>query len=289
MSDYVIVTDSTCDLPQEMADEMNIKVVRLHVLLDGKSYENYLDGRELSFPDMYNAMRNKKLPTTSQATYQGFLECFEPILNEGKDILYVGFSGAMSGTYQAGCLCANDMLEKYPDRKILTVDSLAASSGEGLLVYLCAKKKEEGLSLEEVQMYGKENALHMCHTFTVADLMHIMRGGRASKGSAIIGTIIGIKPILRINEEGLIEAYDKIRGRKRAISKVIETFKENVTDLDTPVFVSHGDCEEEALDMARRLKEEVGIKNVIINYVGAVCGCHGGPDILAIFYHGKKR
>lgn len=289
MSEFVIVTDSTCDLPPYIADDFDIRVVRLHVLLDGKSYENYLDGRELSFPDMYAAMRNKKLPTTSQATYGGFEEAYEPILKEGKDILYIGFSSAMSGTYQAGCLCANDMKEKYPDRKILTVDSYAASTGEGLLVYLSALKKKEGKSLEEVYEYACENAMHMCHTFTVNDLMHIMRGGRASKGSAIIGTIIGIKPILKISEEGLIEAYDKIRGRKKAINEVIETYKNNVTDLDIPVFVSHGDCEEEAQEVARKLREEVGATNVIVNYLGAVCGCHGGPDLLAIFYHGKKR
>ncbi|MCR5254851.1 MAG: DegV family protein [Acetatifactor sp.] len=289
MTDYVILTESTCDLTQEMADNFNLEVVRLHVILDGKEYENYLDGRELSFKDMYDSMRNKKLPTTSQVNTQAFTEAMEPILASGKDILYVAFSSPMSGTQNSGRLAAEDLLEKYPDRKIEIVDTLAASLGEGFAVYMAAKKKEEGLSLEDNAAYVRNLVPHLAHTFTVTDLMHIMRGGRATKSSAVIGSMLGIKPMMHVNDEGLMEPLGKVRGRKASIRRVVEIVKENMVSTELPYFVGHGDCEDEAMELAEILKSELGLKNVFVNYLGAICGCHAGPGIIGVFYYGKKR
>lgn len=289
MSEYVILTDSTCDLPQKIAQDMELSVISLSVLLEEKSYKNYLDGRELSFQKFYDSMRNKQLPTTAAVNVYDFMEIMKPILAAGKDILYLGFSSAMSGTYSAGCVAAKELLQTFPDRKVVTVDSLAASLGEGLLVYLCALEKKKGKSIEEVKAFAEENKFHMCHMFTVDDLFHIMRGGRVTKTTAIFGSILGIKPILRVDDQGLMDTIGKARGRKNAIRNIVETVKNTITDPNLPVFIGHGDCEEEAQMVADMLRESVGVKDITINYIGVVCGSHSGPGILGIFYHGNKR
>ncbi len=289
MNEYVILTDSTCDLPADMAMELNLSVISLSVLLDEKNYKNYLDGRELSFQDFYDSMRNKKLPTTSAVNVFDFLEIMEPILASGKDILYLGFSSAMSGTFSAGCVATKELLQKYPKQKILTVDSLSASLGEGLLVYLCAMEKKRGSTIEQLQAYAEANKMHICHLFTVDDLFHIKRGGRISSSTAIFGSILGIKPILRVDEGGLMNTIGKARGRKGALRELVNLVKETITNPEMPIFIGHGDCLNEAEQVAMMLKEQVGAKKVFINYIGVVCGSHSGPGILGIFYYGKKR
>ena len=289
MYNYAILTESTCDLPAQLAAELDLHVVRLHVLLDGKDYENYLDGRELSFKSLYDSMREKKLPTTSLATYDSFYSEMKEILDAGQDILYIGFSSTMSGTQNNGRLAAADLLEQYPERRIEIVDSLSASIGEGLLVYLCAGKRKDGASLDEVAAYAREAVPHMSHFFTVNDLMHVMRGGRATKSSAILGSMLGIKPIMNVNDDGLMDKLMTIRGRKQSIRKIVELVKENMESPDAPVFVGHGDCIEEAEQLAAMLRNECGITDITISYIGAVCGCHAGPGVLAVFYVGKKR
>lgn len=289
MNEYIILTDSTCDLPADIAEDLNLSVISLSVLIDDHNYKNYLDGRELSFQDFYDSMRNKKLPTTSAVNVFDFLELMEPILASGKDILYLGFSSAMSGTYSAGCVAAKELLQKYPNRKILTVDSLSASLGEGLFVYLCAMEKKKGNTIEQVQAFAEANKMHMCHLFTVDDLFHIKRGGRISASTAIFGSILGIKPILRVDDGGLMNTIGKARGRKGAMKELVDVVKKTITDPELPIFIGHGDCLNEAEQVAQMLKEQVGAKKVIINYIGVVCGSHSGPGILGIFYHGKKR
>lgn len=289
MREYTILTDSTCDLTPEIVEKYNIKVSLLSVLLDGKVYRNYLDGREISNKQLYDSMRAKKLPTTSATNVEDFMEVMEPELKLGHDILYIGFSSTMSCTYNVGCTVAETLLEQYPEARILTIDSRAASLGLGLLVYLAALEKEKGKTIDEVAAFVEENKLNMCHAFTVDDLFHIMRGGRINKTGAIIGSILSIKPVLRVNDDGLMETSASVRGRKKAFRHLIESIGNNITDLDTPIFVGHGDDEEGAKAFAEELKAELHVTNVHISYIGAVCGCHAGVGLIGAFYHGKSR
>lgn len=289
MNDYLIVTESTCDLPVALADELDLAVAPLSVLLDGKSYTNYLDGRELSLPQFYNLLRQKKLPNTTAVNVYQFLTIMEPILQSRKDILYLGFSSAMSGSYNAGCAAATELLTKYPERKIYTVDTLSASLGQGLIVYLAAQERAKGKSIEDVRDFVEANKLNMCHWFTVNDLFYIMRGGRVSATSAVIGSMLNIKPILRVDDTGLMDTIGKARGRKAALNRLADAIEETITDPDLPIFIGHGDCQEDAEFLADKIRERLGAKNIIITYIGIVCGSHAGPGIIAVFFHGKKR
>ena len=289
MRDYTIVTDSTCDLSPEMIERYNLKIATLSVLLDGKVYKNYPDEREITNKELYAAMRSKKLPTTSAVNPEDFEKIFRPELEAGRDILYVGFSSAMSCTYNSGCTVAAELREEFPEAKILTVDSLAATFSLGLLAVMAAKKKEEGATIEECAKYVEENVPNMAHAFTVDDLYHIMRGGRVSRSTAFIGSILSIKPILRVGNNGLIESAGKARGTKKAFQFLLEQIRDNLTDPTLPFFVGHGDNEETANEFAEMLKRELGLTDVHVCCLGPVCGCHGGPGLVGAFYHGKTR
>ena len=289
MRDYTIVTDSTCDLSPEMIERYNLKIATLSVLLDGKVYKNYPDEREITNKELYAAMRAKKLPTTSAVNPEDFAKIFRPELEAGRDILYVGFSSAMSCTYNSGCTVAAELREEFPEAKILTVDSLAATFSLGLLAVMAAMKKEEGATIEETAKYVEENVPNMAHAFTVDDLFHIMRGGRVSRSTAFIGSILSIKPILRVGNNGLIESAGKARGTKKAFQFLLEQIRDNLTDPTLPFFVGHGDNEETANEFAEMLKRELGLTDVHVCCLGPVCGCHGGPGLVGAFYHGKTR
>lgn len=289
MRDYTIVTDSTCDLSPEMIERYNLKIATLSVLLDGKVYKNYPDEREITNKELYAAMRSKKLPTTSAVNPEDFEKIFRPELEAGRDILYVGFSSAMSCTYNSGCTVAAELREEFPEAKILTVDSLAATFSLGLLAVMAAMKKEEGATIEETAKYVEENVPNMAHAFTVDDLFHIMRGGRVSRSTAFIGSILSIKPILRVGNNGLIESAGKARGTKKAFQFLLDQIRENLTDPTLPFFVGHGDNEETANEFAEMLKRELGLTDVHVCCLGPVCGCHGGPGLVGAFYHGKTR
>jgi DegV family protein with EDD domain len=289
MRDYTIVTDSTCDLSPEMIERYNLKIATLSVLLDGKVYKNYPDEREITNKELYAAMRSKKLPTTSAVNPEDFEKIFRPELEAGRDILYVGFSSAMSCTYNSGCTVAAELREEFPEAKILTVDSLAATFSLGLLAVMAAMKKEEGATIEETAKYVEENVPNMAHAFTVDDLFHIMRGGRVSRSTAFIGSILSIKPILRVGNNGLIESAGKVRGTKKAFQFLLEQIRDNLTDPTLPFFVGHGDNEETANEFAEMLKRELGLTDVHVCCLGPVCGCHGGPGLVGAFYHGKTR
>ncbi len=289
MRDYTIVTDSTCDLSPEMIERYNLKIATLSVLLDGKVYKNYPDEREITNKELYAAMRSKKLPTTSAVNPEDFEKIFRPELEAGRDILYVGFSSAMSCTYNSGCTVAAELREEFPEAKILTVDSLAATFSLGLLAIMAAMKKEEGATIEETAKYVEENVPNMAHAFTVDDLYHIMRGGRVSRSTAFIGSILSIKPILRVGNNGLIESAGKARGTKKAFQFLLEQIRDNLTDPTLPFFVGHGDNEETANEFAEMLKRELGLTDVHVCCLGPVCGCHGGPGLVGAFYHGKTR
>lgn len=288
MGNFKIITDSSCDLTQELADELDLRVVPLSVLINNKEYVNYLDGREISFADYYALLRQEMLGKTSAPNVFDFTSAMEDYLKEGMDILYLGFSSALSGTYNAGVVAAEELRAKYPERKIITVDTLCASLGQGMLIYLAVKKKEAGASIEEVAEYVENTKLHLCHWFTVDDLNHLKRGGRVSAVAATFGTILNIKPVMHVDNEGRLIAVDKVRGRKASLNALLKMMEETVIDKSV-AFISHGDCYEEAKALADKVREEVGIENVKINYVGPVIGTHSGPGTMALFFLGKQR
>ena len=288
MSDFVILTDSSCDLPDSLAKELGVSVVPLKLDLDGKEYRNYLDNREIHPKVFYNALRSGSNAKTSAANMEDFSVYMEEILKEGKDILYIGFSSALSATYHVGELSAKELLEKYPERQIETVDSLAASLGQGLYIYLISKYKAQGKSLLETKLYAEKIRLSIVHLFTVSDLDFLYRGGRVSKATSIIGTAINIKPLMHVDKEGRLTKTGVIRGRKQSIKALKDKMEKTVTDKSV-AFISHGDCHEEAEMLSDMLKEELGVKEVLINHVGPVIGAHSGPGTMALFYVGTER
>lgn len=290
MSGYVIVTDSSCDMTAQMAQELDIQVASLSVLLEGRSYKNYLDGREIAFSDFYAALRGGKLAKTSAVNIEDFVQLFTPILEAGQDILYLGFSSALSATYQCGASAMEMLREKYPQRKLYAVDTLCASLGQGLMVYYAALKKREGLSIEQVRDYVEQNKLHLCHWFTVDDLHFLKRGGRISATTEIIGTMLSIKPVMHVDDEGRLIKVEIAKGRKGSIRRLKEKMAQSaVNPQDQVVFISHGDCLAEAQSLADMIKEQLGVKEVVLNYVGPVIGAHSGPGTIALFFLGDKR
>jgi DegV family protein with EDD domain len=289
-NDYVIITDSSSDLPPELAQELDLTVLPLTVTLEGKEYANYLDGREIGFKDFYDRIRSGAVATTSAANMESFLGAMEPILAQGKDILCLAFSSGLSSTYQASVLAARELEEKYPQRKIYTVDTLCASMGQGLLVYLAARKKAEGATIEEVRDWAEEEKFHLCHWFTVDDLMFLKRGGRINAATALVGTALGIKPVLHVDDEGHLINMSKARGRQASLSALVDKMAElAVNPKDQTVFISHGDCLEDARTVEKMVKQRFGVKKVVISYVGPVIGAHSGPGTLALFFLGKHR
>ena len=289
MSQYRIMTDSSCDLPAALAAELELTVLPLTVTIDGKSYTNYLDEREITFKDCYAALRDGREAKTAAANVDSFEQAMEPILQAGEDILYLGFSSALSSTYNAGALAAEQLAEKYPDRKILTVDTLSASMGQGLLVYLTGQQKRAGATIEEARDFAEKNKFHLCHWFTVDDLHHLRRGGRVSATSAVLGTVLNIKPVLHMDNEGRLIFMEKVRGRRASIKRMLEKMRETAIEPEKQiVFMSHGDCIEDAEYLAGRIREEWNVE-VVINYVGPVIGSHSGPGTLALFFLGTER
>ena len=286
-NNYVIFTDSTCDLTAEHANELGVKMIPLKFIYEGKAYE---DGTGMSYKDVYNLLREKKSITTSQINAATFIEEFEPYLKEQKDILYIAFSSGLSGTYAASEIAKNDLLEKYPDRKVITVDSLCGSMGEGLLVHYAAQKQKAGLSIDELAKWLENNKLNVCHWIAVDDLFHLKRGGRVSAVSAVVGTMLGVKPLIHVDNAGKLIPTDKIRGKKAALTALVERMKESATlTPDDVVFISHGDTLEEANFVKELVLKEFNVKDVKINYIGSVVGAHAGPGTVALFFMGKNR
>ena len=289
-NDFLILTDSSCDLPPELAQELGVSVLPLTVTLEGKEYANYLDGREIGFKDFYDRVRRGVVATTSAANADGFMGFMEPALAQGRDVLCLAFSSGLSSTYQASVMAVEELREKYPQRKIYTVDTLCASMGQGLLVWLAAKKKAEGASIEEVRDWVEKEKFHLCHWFTVDDLMFLKRGGRINAATALVGTALGIKPVLHVDDEGHLINMGKARGRQASLSALVDKMAELATDpRDQTVFISHGDCLEDAKTVEKLVKQRFGVKKVVISYVGPVIGAHSGPGTLALFFLGKER
>ncbi len=288
--EYVIMTDSSCDLPQELADQFGLEVLPLEVMADGKNYRNWLDGREIGFKEFYKLAREGKELKTSAVNTAAFEEKMEKLLKEGKDILYIGFSSGLSTTYNSGEAAARELREKYLDRKIYTVDTLAASLGQGMIIYYAAKKKEAGATIEEVRDFVENEKLHMCHWFTVDDLNYLKRGGRISAATAAVGTMLSIKPVMHMDNEGHLVAVGKARGRKAALCQLLDTMGELGEGLEgQTTFICHSDCMDDAQYVASQMKERFGVAQVNINWIGPVIGAHTGPGTIGIFFWGRER
>ena len=290
MSEFVIMTDSSCDLPAPIAEQMELTVLPLYVDVDGQKYTNYLDEREISFAEIYAKLRTKCPAKTSAVNMNDFMEPMESLLRAGKDVLYIGFSSGLSGTYNAGAMAAQELVDKYPERKIFTVDSLSASMGQGLLVWHAWKKKQGGASIEEVRDFVENTKLHLCHWFTIDDLMFLKRGGRISGTTAVVGSMLSIKPVMHMDNDGHLIKMGTARGRKASIKALADKAGLLGESLDQQtIFISHGDCIEDANFLADIMRSRYNVKDVVISYVGPVIGAHSGPGTVALFFLGRER
>lgn len=290
MSEFVLMTDSSADLSQEMVQELGVTVLPLSFTIQGKVYRNYPDNREMDLPLFYDMLRAGELATTSAVNVAEYTQAVEPILQEKKDVLILAFSSGLSSTYQASVLAAEELREKYPDRKIYTVDTLCASMGQGLLVYLAVQEQRKGRSIEEVRDWAESTKLHLCHQFTVDDLHFLKRGGRISATTAVVGSMLQIKPVLHVDNEGHLINIGKARGRQASLKALVDKMEKTVTEEGRKtVFISHGDCRKDAVAVADMVRERFGTQDIRINYVGPVIGAHSGPGTLALFYLGTER
>lgn len=288
MRDYVICTDSACDICPELLFEWGVKVLPLTFRFsdDEKEYSNY----DMASKNFYERMRGGSVAKTAAVNSESFLNAFEEIVKEGKDVLYLGFSSGLSTTYNSARIAAQQLSESYPDAKILVVDTLAASAGEGLLLRLALDKKESGASIDEVFEFANNTALNICHWFTVDDLVYLKRGGRISATSAFFGNVIGIKPVLHVDNAGHLVNVAKVRGRKSSLVTMAQKYGETALDKENgKVFISHADCINDANELASMLHDKYGATVEIITDVGPVIGAHSGPGTLALFYVGSER
>lgn len=290
MASYILLTDSSCDLPQELADSLEIQAVPLHVQYRGREYANYLDGRELDIRELYASLRNGEVTRTTAVNPEEWSGAMRPHLEAGEDLLILAFSSGLSNTYNAARIAAEELAPEYPQRKMVVVDTLCASLGQGLLCWLTARERLAGKTLEEAAAFAEETKLHICHWFTVGDLHFLKRGGRISAATAAVGSLLQIKPVMHVDNAGHLVPVSKARGRKASLAALVEEMKKTAVDLkDQTVFISHGDCQEEVEAMARTIRQELGVKDVIVNFVGPVIGSHSGPGTVALFFVGTHR
>lgn len=287
---YAILTDSAADLSADLVERLNLVVLPLSVTLEGKEYLNYPDERDITAKYLYERLRAGAMATTAALNVDTFEREMETYLKAGKDVLYLSFSSGLSATYNASCIAAEELREKYPERKILNVDTLCASSGQGLLCCLTAKQREAGTTIEEAAKYAEETKHHLAHWFTVDDLHFLKRGGRVSAATAILGTALGIKPLLHTDDAGHLVSVDKARGRKRVISAMVDRMEKTaIRPQEQTVFISHGDCEEDAQFLAKLVQERLHPKQIVIQVIGPVIGAHSGPGTLALFFLATER
>lgn len=289
MKEFIITTDTTCDLPDEYVKKHNIRLLPLYYSFDGVVYgdKNVLEPKEF-----YDKMRNGSMPTTMAVNPDTARDIFLSLINEGYDILHIAFSSALSGSCSVAATVARDLCEEIPDAKIIVIDSLCASMGEGLLVHKAVLMKEAGVSIDETAQWLEDNKLNLCHIFTVNDLHHLHRGGRVSKTSAIIGTLINVKPVLHVNNEGRLIPLNNVRGRKKALLSLINQMEKRISgyeEKNDTVFISHGDSLADAEYLASLVRERFGIKDILINYVSPTIGSHSGPGTIALFFMGNAR
>lgn len=287
MKEFIITADSTVDMPKEYLEEKNIPILPLSYIIDG---ETYADGTGLSHKEFFDRIRNGAMPTTSQVNPDQAREKFEAIVKEGKEILHLAFSSGLSGSYNSARIAAEELKEEYEDAKIVVIDTLCASMGQGLLLYKAVEMKEAGKSLDEIAEWVEANKLHVCHEVTVDDLFHLHRGGRVSKTSAVVGSMMKIKPIINLNNEGKLAVIGKERGRKKSLLALLDRMEREMKGWDNDVVtIMHGDCIEDAEYVKEQIKERFGIEKVIINGIGTVIGSHTGPGVIVICFFGDKE
>lgn len=290
MANYRIITDSSCDLTQEMADALGLIVTPLSVNYKGQEHPNYLDGRSLNTKEFYDGLRSGEMTSTTAANPTLWAGFIRPCLEAGEDVLVLAFSSGLSTTCNAARMAAEELLEEFPQRKIYVVDTLCASMGQGLLCWHTAKQKAQGATLEEARDFAENNKLNLAHWFTVDDLHFLKRGGRINAATAVVGSLLQIKPVLHVDDEGHLISVAKARGRKASIQALAAKVGEDAFDpAGQTMFISHGDCPEDAEYLAGLLKEQYGVPEVFINYVGPVIGSHSGPGTLALFFLGAHR
>ena len=290
MSDFVILTDSSADLGEEMVRKLDVQVVPLGFVLDGQAYHDYPDNRDMDPHAFYERLRKGDAATTNAVNTAQYTEALEPLLQAGRDVLVLAFSSGLSATYQSSVIAVEELRAKYPERKLYTVDTLCASLGQGLLVWYAAQLRERGRSIKEVQDWVEEHKLNLCHQFTVDDLYFLKRGGRVSAATALVGSMLHIKPVLHVDSEGHLINIDKVRGRQASLKALVDRMEETAIDPGSlTVFISHGDCLEDAQAVAEMVKKRFGVDEIYINYVGPVIGAHSGPGTVALFYIGTER
>ncbi|MDO4311959.1 MAG: DegV family protein [Eubacteriales bacterium] len=285
--DYIITVNSTVDVPKTWLAERGVPVIPLKYTIDGETYQ---DMEGLTGKEFFAKLREGKMAVTSQINPEEAKEALEPYLKEGKDVLHLAFSSALSGTCNSMRLAAEELKEEYPEAKIIVVDTLCACLGEALLLYYVLKQKAAGKSIEEAAQWAEENKLHVCHNVTVDDLFHLHRGGRVSKATAVLGSVVKIKPMIHMDDNGALQVIGKERGRRKALNKIVEMAVERARGWDNEiVMITHGDCIEDAEYVAELIRKKMGIDNILINNIGTVIGSHTGPGVVATFCMGSKR
>lgn len=288
---FKLVTDNMADLPREYLREHKVDFMALSYILDGEEYGRE---RELDYKDFYGMMRDGKMPTTSQVNPEEAKAFFAECIRENPQILYLAFSSGLSGTCNSGRIAAEEIMEEHPDVKIVVIDSLAASLGEGLLVHKAVKMRDQGKSLEETAEWLENHRLNLVHAFTVDDLFHLHRGGRVSRTAAILGTLVSIKPKLHVDDEGHLILIGKVRGRRKSLDSLVDYMEEKMgswaqENRDDYVFISHGDALEDAEYVKKQIQERFGMEHFLIHNVGPVIGAHSGPGTIALFFMGESR
>ena len=287
MNNFVIYTDSACDLKPDVLKSINVECIQLSFRFDNDD-KDYLNN-EMDIKTFYDRMRKGETAKTSAINPETFSHRFEELLSEGRDILYIGFSSGLSTTFNSARIAADELKAKYPERKIICVDSLCASAGQGLLVYLAAKKRDLGADLETVAEYIEGIKLNLCHWFTVDDLVYLKRGGRVSPTVAFVGGILGIKPILHVDNEGKLVNVSKVRGRKASLNALLDKYGELAENKQGTVFISNADCHEDVSYLKTQFKERYNAEVEIVTDIGPVIGAHSGPGTMAVFFLGKER
>lgn len=289
MAKFVIATDSSADMPHQFIEDNGLLTISLTYSYDGKDFVDDF-GKGDGYRELYRNLRKGATSTTSQVNTDTFMQLFEPVAKAGKDLLYIAFSSGLSGTCESGMLAAKRLKEEYPDVNIRVVDTLAASMGQGLLVYYAVGMREQGKSMQEIADWLEENKLRVNHWFTVDTLEHLKRGGRVSGTAAFVASMLEIKPVLHVDDYGKLIPVSKALGRKKSIKALAAKVAERIVDSeDQMIMISHGDCEEDAIRLRELVKKEVVCKDFMINFVGPVIGSHSGPGTLAIFFLGDSR
>ncbi len=287
---YRIVTDSASNLSEEMIDEFGLEILPMTFMVDGVERRSYLKGEKTDLKQFYTMMREGKVITTSLPNLQETETTMRAILDAGEDILYLGFSSALSSAFGSIELLMQRLADEYPERKLRAVETFAASGGQGMLVYLACKKAAQGASLDETGDFVVETRDHLCHWFTVDDLMFLFRGGRVSRTSAWAGTMLNIKPVLHVDAKGALIPVEKVRGRKKSIKALVDRMEKTAIDpASQTVFITHGDCIEDVEVIKREISERLGVTDFVVNYVDPVIGAHSGPGTLALFFLGTEK